>query len=161
MPMRRPPRRRFLSRLALAGLALTPLAAALAGCQKDGWPEGMAAIKWDRDTCTRCKMVISDRRFAAELRGGPQDAAYKFDDIGCLLFWMREQALPWLTDPATRLWVADMSSKGDAVRWLDPRQAHYVSRHSPMGYNYAATPQPQPGSLDFASMREHLLARGK
>ncbi|MDR2837944.1 MAG: nitrous oxide reductase accessory protein NosL [Azonexus sp.] len=161
--MRHPPRRRFLGRLVGAGLALTPLAAALAGCDKNGWPAGMVEIKWDRDTCTRCKMVISDRRFAAELRGGPQDSAYKFDDIGCLLFWLREQTptLPWLADPATRQWVADMNNKGEQLHWLDPRQAHYVSRHSPMGYNFAATAQPQAGSQDFATMREHLLARGK
>jgi len=62
-------RRRFLA----AGFALTPLAAALSACGKDeGWPEGMHPIKWDRDTCVRCSMVISDRRFAAEMRGGPK-----------------------------------------------------------------------------------------
>jgi copper chaperone NosL len=33
--------------------------------QKGGWPDGMVEIKWDRDTCPRCSMVISDRRFAA------------------------------------------------------------------------------------------------
>ncbi len=159
----RPERRHFLGRLSAAGFLLTPLAAALSACQKDGWPEGMVEIKWDRDTCTRCKMVISDRRFAAQLRGGPQDAAYKFDDIGCLLFWIRDKAaeMPWLTDPATKMWVADLNSKGHDVKWLDPRHAHYVGRHSPMGYNFAATAQPQAGSQDFASMREHLLARGR
>jgi hypothetical protein len=156
-------RRQFLGRLAAAGFLLTPLAAALSACQKDGWPAGMVEIKWDRDPCTRCKMVISDRRFAAQLRGGPQDATWKFDDIGCLLFWMRDNlaGMPWLADSATRLWVADMNSKGPDVIWLDPRQAHYVGRHSPMGYNFAATAQPQAGSQDFATMREHLLARGR
>ena len=51
------PRRHFLSRLAVGGFALTPLAALLAGCGKSGWPEGMTAIKWDRDTCVVCSMV--------------------------------------------------------------------------------------------------------
>jgi copper chaperone NosL len=158
-----PERRQFLGRLAAGSLLLTPLAAALSGCQKDGWPDGMVEIKWDRDTCTRCKMVISDRRFAVEVRGGPQNTAYKFDDIGCLLFWVRDKVAeqPWLAEAATKMWVADMNSKGPDVKWLDPRQAHYLGRHSPMGYNFAATAHQQAGSQDFASMREHVLAKGK
>ena len=156
-------RRQFLGRLAAGSFLLTPLAAALSGCQKDGWPEGMAEIKWDRDTCVRCSMVISDRRFAAQVRGGPKDTVYKFDDIGCLVFWLRDKVAEqsWLADAATKMWIAEMNSKGKDVKWLDPRQAHYLGRHSPMGYNFAATAQPQAGSQDFASMREHVLARGK
>ena len=30
-----------------------------------------------------------------------------------------------------------------------------------MGYNYGAVAYPQVGSLDFATMREHVLAKGK
>ena len=82
-------RRDFLGRLGAGGLLLTPLAAALTGCgNKGNWPDGMAEIKWDRDTCVRCSMVISDRRFAAELRGGPDNTVFKFDDPGCLAFWL-------------------------------------------------------------------------
>lgn len=159
--MCRSERRHFLGHLAAGSFLLTPLAAALSGCKADGWPEGMAEIKWDRDTCTRCSMVISDRRFAAQVRGGPKDTVYKFDDIGCLVFWLRDKAgeQPWLGEAATRMWVAEMNSKGQDVKWLDPRQAHYLGRHSPMGYNFAAAAQPQAGSQDFASMREHVLAR--
>ena len=80
-------RRQFLSRLGIGGLLLTPLAATLSGCKKDNWPDSMVEIKWDRDTCVRCSMVISDRRFAAQLRGGPENTAFKFDDPGCLAFW--------------------------------------------------------------------------
>jgi hypothetical protein len=94
-------RRRFI----IAGFALTPLAAALSACGKSGaWPEGMAEIKWDRDTCVRCSMVISDRRFAAEMRGGEKNTVFKFDDIGCAVFWMRDKAgdFPWMAEAATR-----------------------------------------------------------
>lgn len=155
-------RRRFLA----AGLALTPLAAALAACGRKGdWPEGMAEIKWDRDTCVRCNMVISDRRFAAQMRGGEKNTVFKFDDIGCLVFWLRDKAknYPWIVEPATRMWVADYNSKNrDNMAWLDPRKAQFMGgRVSPMGYNYAATPYPQPGSIDFATLREHVLALGK
>lgn len=142
---------------------LSPLAAALSACgEKGDWPEGMAEIKWDRDTCARCSMVISDRRFAAQMRGGEKHVVFKFDDIGCLAFWLRDKAAahPWMADPATRMWVADSSGQG--VRWLDPRTAHYVGgKASPMGYNFAAVHAAVPGSLTFDSMREHVLAKGK
>ena len=152
-------RRRFLGRF-----ALTPLAGLLAACGKSGWPEGMVDIKWDRDTCTRCAMVISDRRFAVELRGGPKDTALKFDDIGCLAFWLRDKApeQPWLLEAATRIWVADFTSKPDNVVWLDARKAHFAGgKMSPMGYGYAAYALPMAGSQDFADMREHVVVKGK
>jgi hypothetical protein len=157
-------RRHFVARLGLGGLLLTPLAATLSGCKEGNWPDGMAEIKWDRNTCARCNMVISDRRFAAQLRGGPDDTAFVFDDIGCLVFWLRDKAgqFPWMSDAATRLWVADVGSKSrDAMQWLDPRRAHFVSKSSPMGYNFGAVATPQPGSFDFNEMREHTLAKGK
>ena len=157
-------RRVFLGRLTAGGLALTPLALALSACGKSEWPEGMAEIKWDRETCPRCSMVISDRRFAAQLRGGPKNMAVKFDDIGCFAFWIRDhlKTYPWLDDPATRMWVADVTSKGKQVIWLDPRQARYVAgKTSPMGYNFAAYAQAPADSLAFAEMRELLLQKGK
>jgi hypothetical protein len=156
-------RRRFLA----AGFALTPLAAALStlgGCGKDdGWPEGMQAIKWDRDTCVRCNMVISDRRFAVEMRGGPKSTVFKFDDIGCAAFWLRDKVAdyPWIAEAATRLWVAEVNSKGNAVAWLDARGAQYLGKTSPMGYNFGAVAHPQPGSMDFETMRQHVTAKGR
>ncbi len=157
-------RRHFLTRLAASGFLLTPLAAFLAACGKSGWPDGMVEIKWDRDACPRCSMIISDRRFAVEMRGGPNDTTFKFDDIGCLSFWMRDKAKdhPWMAEAATRIWVADFTSKADNMIWLDARKAHFVSgKKSPMGYGYAAFSLPQPGSQDFSDMREHVVLRGK
>ena len=162
--MCQPERRRFLGQLAATGFLLTPLAAALSGCNKDNWPDGMAEIKWDRDTCARCSMVISDRRFAVQLRGGPDEAVFKFDDIGCMVFWLNEKAdkYPWLADAGTRFWVADFTSKSrEEMRWLDAKRAFYMTKNSPMGYNFAAVSTPMPGSLDFSDMRQHTLAKGK
>ena len=153
-------RRRAFLRLAGGGT----LAAALGACGKPGnWPEGMAEIKWDRDTCVRCNMVISDPRFAAELRGGDKNTVFKFDDVGCLVFWLRDKAAqhPWMAEPATRMWVADSTDMSGAT-WLDPRQAHYLGgRLSPMGYNFAAVRDAVPQSLTFDAMREQVLAKGK
>jgi len=157
-------RRQFLGQLGIGGLLLTPLAALLAGCKQDGWPDGMTEIKWDRDTCVRCSMVISDRRFAGEIVGGPDKTVFKFDDVGCMMFWLKEKAdkYPWLADAGTRLWVADFNSKSrDQMIWLDPKRAQYMTKTSPMGYNFAAVSLPMPGSLDFTDMRQHTLAKGK
>lgn len=152
-------RRRFIA----AGLAMTPLAAALSACGRSGaWPEGMVEIKWDRDTCARCTMAISDRRFAAEIRGGEKNIAFKFDDIGCATVWMRDKQkdYPWLGDAATRIWVADVGSTGE--KWLEARQAHYAGgKMSPMGYNYGASPFAEAGALDFEEMRRQVLAKEK
>ncbi|HTY03441.1 MAG TPA: hypothetical protein VMC81_06910 [Rhodocyclaceae bacterium] len=153
-------RRAFLK----AGLVLTPIAAGLAACGRGGsWPEGMVPIVWDRDTCVRCRMVISERRFAVEMRGSAQDAAFKFDDIGCAIFWQRDKAAdhPWMADAATRIWVADVGSRGNEVHWLDAHGAQYIGKTSPMGYGFGAVGQPQPGSFDYETMRQHVLARGK
>ncbi len=153
-------RRDFL-RLGAGGLA-----AALIGCDREAgkWPPGMQPIKWDRDTCVRCNMVISDPRFAAEMRGGEKNTAFKFDDIGCLVFWLRDKAsqFPWMAAPATRMWVAEAADMSGAA-WLDARQAHYLGgRLSPMGYNFAAAAGAAvPGSLTFEEMRSQILARGK
>lgn len=156
-------RRRFLA----SGFAATPLAMALSSlvaCGKDDrWPEGMQPIKWDRDTCVVCNMVISDRRFAGQLRGGPKKTVFKFDDPGCVALWLNDKArdYPWMDEPASRLWIADVTVGGNDVVWLDGRKAHYVNRTSPMGFNFGAVAQPQPGSIDFATMREHVVVKFK
>ncbi|MGE5467606.1 MAG: hypothetical protein ACM3Y9_09305 [Ignavibacteria bacterium] len=153
-------RRGFLAEAAAAGFALSPLAALLAGCGRSNLPEGMTEIKWDRDTCTRCRMVLSDRRFAAQVRGGPGDKHFNFDDIGCAVIWLKAQ--PWGGDAALRFWVADAASRGDGVQWLDARRAQYMGgKSSPMGYDFAATALAQAGSFDFQTMREHVLAQGR
>ena len=151
-------RRELLRRGSALGLfLLTPMAASLQACGRSTWPEGMVEIKWDRDTCTRCKMVISDHRFAAEARS-PQGEVFKFDDVGCLAFWLKGQA--WAKE--ARLWVADASVASSEASWLDATQANYVSgKRSPMGYNFAAQKLPQAGAFGLAEMFEHVLARGK
>jgi nitrous oxide reductase accessory protein NosL len=149
-------------RLLAAGFVLTPLAAALSACgrSEERWPAGMRPIKWDRDTCTRCSMVISDRRFAAEIGGIANNAVFKFDDIGCAMLWLRDkgQNYLWSAEPAIRIWVADITSKSNAMIWLDARTAHYIRKTSPMGYNFGATAQNPAGAMDFWNTYDNVLA---
>lgn len=165
--MCQPHRRHALRRLGSLGLApflLTPLTLALTACNKnEDIVEGMAPMKFDRDTCVRCSMAISDLRFAGQIRGGPRDTVFKFDDVGCLVFWLRDKAetYPWMAEATTRMWISDLASKPGSMIWHDPRQAHYVHKVSPMGYNFAAVAAQQAGSVDYPGMRERVLAKGK
>jgi copper chaperone NosL len=84
------------------------------GCTR-GDADGPASITWDRDVCKSCSMVISDRHFAAQVRGGPKNAVAKFDDVGCAMKWLDQQ--PWADDPATTVWVARASDGA----WIDVR----------------------------------------
>lgn len=146
--MSRSPRsRRETTQVLVRSAALGPLAAftpltslLLAGCGDDGhWAEGMTPIKWDRDACVRCKMIISDPRFAVEIKGGRKTPS------SSLTTWVAPPHLagqkltdhPWMADAKTGFWVADYSGKGE--KWLNALSAHFqAGRTSPMGYNYAA-----------------------
>ncbi|MFZ5441954.1 MAG: nitrous oxide reductase accessory protein NosL [Myxococcota bacterium] len=132
---------------ARAGFVLL-LVAACTGASSDGPVD----IKWDRDVCRACSMVISDRHFVAEIRGGPKNAVVKFDDLGCALKWLDEQ--PWANEPATRLWVADQTDG----HWLDGKTARYVAgKTSPMGFNFGAVAGGTEGN-DFEAQREAVRA---
>jgi hypothetical protein len=50
---------------------------------------GPAPLAWDREACTRCRMLISERRFAAQARE-VDGTVRAFDDPGCLLLWRAE-----------------------------------------------------------------------
>ena len=137
----------------IAFVLLTPLF--LAGCFGD--PEtGPVPIKWDRDTCEVCRMMISDRHFAAQLRGGPRHKPYKFDDMGELIHWLEAQS--WKDDPKVELWVMDMDT---GTKWLDARKARYMpGQHTPMDYGFGAVTDTRLGSLSFDEMVTKVKLRG-
>lgn len=126
----------------------------LAACSGDPGT-GPVEVKWDRDTCARCNMVLSDRQHAAEVRYLPGDGARsqvkKFDDLGCALLWLDQQ--PWREQPGVEIWVTDYRDG----RWLDARGAYYVTgRLTPMQYGLGAQAEPVSGTLDFAQARAHV-----
>jgi nitrous oxide reductase accessory protein NosL len=125
----------------------------LAGCSNE--PDtGPGKVRWDREVCARCAMTVSDHNYSAQVRGGPagqKGKLYKFDDIGCAVIWLDQQ--PWKDNPKTEIWVTDYRN-GD---WLDARKAWYVKgKITPMGYGLGATPEQEPGALDFAQARKHI-----
>lgn len=126
-----------------------------AGCHQEP-KTGPVDVKWDRDTCVRCSMALSDKRFAAQVRGGPKHQAFKFDDFGCAVFWLKDK--PWADDPGTEFWAMDMRSD----KWIDARKAYYVpNKMTPMAYGFGAVALPEPGSVSYEEARKQVLAKGK
>lgn len=129
------------------------VALSMLGCSAES-ETGPAEVRWDRDSCERCRMVLSDPHFAAEVRyfpEGKRSRVAKFDDIGCAALWLDEQ--PWKNDIKAEIWVADYRSK----EWIDARSATYVSRKStPMEYGLGAQSEPVAGGLDFEQARAHI-----
>ena len=104
----------------------------LAGC----WPSsntGPGEIHWDRQTCERCQMVISERRHAVQIRELGERQTHAFDDLGCALLWLEEQGLLAGSDEGPEVW-ARATADGD---WIDARAARFeTGLTTPMGYGF-------------------------
>jgi len=115
---------------------------------------GPVEVRWDQNTCERCRMMLSDRHFSAQIRYFPEakrSRVVKFDDIGCATIWLEEQK--WKDDPKTEIWVT-AHSNGE---WIDARKATYVIKNnSPMGYNLGAQTEAEPGGLNFDEAIKHI-----
>lgn len=115
-------------------LAVTAMALALASCD-GGTGIAPPTIRFGRDVCGHCHMIISDDRFAAARVVGEEDgryAAMAFDDVGCLLEY--EQGHP--DESVVVRYVRDYTARD----WLDAGQAFFVhsdSIHSPMASGVA------------------------
>lgn len=96
------------------------------GCAEEPEPivEGL-------DECARCRMLISDSRFAAQLVT-EEGKHLKLDSIECMLDVMREDTkYPFV-------WVSNAAKPGE---WLEAEQAVFVRSdqiRSPMGGGLAA-----------------------
>ncbi len=138
----------------LGAWALTLVLTLLLGaCGDPG--AGPVDLRWDRVACERCRMVLSDRHHAAQVRvpeGGGRSRVHAFDDLGCALIWLDDK--PARDDPTTEIWVNDWRT-GD---WIDARQASYVpGQVTPMEFGLGAQPDPAPGTLTFEQARTRVL----
>jgi copper chaperone NosL len=116
------PRTRALGLGAVLALAL--------GC--GGGPPQPVAIALDEDICSYCRMAVSERQFAAELVT-PQGRVEVFDDVGCLVDWLREHGRP----PGAAAFVVDFGTG----QWLAAEGAAYVRSPelpTPMRHGLAA-----------------------
>ena len=96
-------------------------------CQADQKPQAIEA----HDACASCKMAISQPRYAAQVVDKDGNA-YKFDDIGCMLRYLKDHTLP-----QRRVYVMDYLNQ----QWLDAEKAVFVRSdaiESPMASGLAA-----------------------
>jgi nitrous oxide reductase accessory protein NosL len=129
------------------------------GCQKKV-QNGAAAMHWDRDMCERCKMAISERKFAAQIINPQTHQVYKFDDLGCAVLWMDEEHIPWKEKAV--IWITDAKNG----KWIDARKALYVDGAiTPMAYGFAAytkeTVPKNAKAYDYRSVVKMIEAREK
>lgn len=114
-----------LKSIILLGLLIT----FFTGCGDKEKPK----IHWDRDMCERCKMVISERKFAVQVTNPKNKKSFVFDDLGCAIVWFEQEKKDWF-DSAVIL-VNDFKTGN----WIDARKAIYtVGNLTPMGYGLSA-----------------------
>jgi nitrous oxide reductase accessory protein NosL len=105
----------------------------LGGCSKKSTDGQPVQMHWDRDMCERCKMAVSERKYAVQVINMKNGKAYKFDDIGCAVLWFKEEKIPW-KDQA-KIWITDAKTG----KWIDARTAKYTDDSiTPMAYGFAA-----------------------
>ena len=126
----------------------------LSGCSGDPGT-GPKEPRWDRNACERCRMVLSDRHYSAQIRylpeGKKRTKVLWFDDIGCAALWLEDK--PWKDAPKTEIWVTDHRSG----KWIDARTATYVKdKITPMAYGLGAQKEPQADGLDFEQAKKHI-----
>ncbi|MES9963108.1 MAG: hypothetical protein ABW116_06185 [Candidatus Sedimenticola sp. 20ELBAFRAG] len=130
------------------------LSSILVACNGDPGA-GAVDAKWDRDSCERCRMVLSDRKHSAQIRQPLAEGKSKvlmFDDIGCASLWLEDK--PWRDDPRTEIWVTDHLTGG----WIDARKATYiVGNITPMAYGLGAQAIPSPDGLNYEQAKRHIF----
>lgn len=106
-------------------------AVSVTGCQASSSLEKPPPIRYGRDTCDECGMVISEARFAAAYL--PRHGEWRlFDDIGDMLAFYTSHR-----EEVAVFWVHDYET-GD---WLQADGAFFVSSpalHTPMGHSIVA-----------------------
>lgn len=129
------------------------LALGIQGCSKDPGT-GPKEVKWDRETCERCRMVLSDRRHSAQVRFNQPNGRSRvrvFDDIGCAVIWLADNPLG--EDASAQIWVTDWRN-GD---WIDARTATYLpGQVTPMEYGLGAQPESVQRGFDFEQAKIHV-----
>ncbi len=129
-------------------------------CSRSRGPE---TIMVGKDICDYCKMVISDKRFTAEVIT-KKGKVYKFDSIECMVSYYNENE-----NQIKSVYVADFNSPDS---FIDAMSAFYVKSEkirSPMGMNLLAFRSKEEGEraisegtgelLDWNSLRNLLKHR--
>ena len=103
------------------------------GCEKKEITTQLQEVHWDRDMCSRCKMVTSDRHHSVQVIDMTTGKSYSFDDIGCTILWFIDENISWRD--SAKIWITD----GESGEWIDAKEAFYDSKNiTPMAYGFMA-----------------------
>ncbi len=108
-----------------------------------------AVIHYGEDVCERCKMIISEKNFSTQYLL-PRGEARKFDDIGCMIEYLREREDD--RDSLIAVYVRDF----DTGEWIDGEKAFYFRGgdvQSPMGYGIISFSSEQ-AMRDYPAFKE-------
>jgi copper chaperone NosL len=101
---------------------------------------------WGKEPCAHCKMLVSDKRYAAQVVDQAGEHRF-FDDIGCMVLWMAAH------ESSPKAWVREATSGA----WLDARTAKYVQgARTPMDFGVEARAT---GDVSFDAARDAVLAK--
>ncbi len=93
---------------------------------------GPVKIYYGEDICESCKMIISEKDFAAQYKLSTGKTV-KFDDLGCMFHYMKGEDKAQIS----AVYVMDYDSK----QWIDGESAYYVwtdNISTPMGHGVVA-----------------------
>lgn len=96
---------------------------------------GPQPIKLGQDACSFCKMSIADNRFGAEIIT-KKGKVYKFDDVHCILGFMKANTIN--NDDIKETWLINFD---EPHNFIDAQKAFLLKSselHSPMGGNVAS-----------------------
>ena len=124
----------------------------LSACSQQS--SGPVEVKWDRDICERCRMMLSDRFHSAQIRGGEKSKLYKFDDIGGAILWLQDK--DWKDSQETEIWVNDHRTG----QWIDARKAWFVTGQStPMEFGLGAQGEEPVDGFSFTEAEAYINKR--
>lgn len=123
----------------------------LAACAFFGCKGGDGPIEpvWGKEPCAHCAMILSDRRFGAQLLTANGERLF-FDDVGCMVLAIDARGLG-----ASRAWVHD----AQAGAWLEARGARYVDgAPSPMDFGFEARAT---GGITWDELHARVTAKAR
>jgi copper chaperone NosL len=92
-------------------------------------------LKVGTDNCYFCKMTISDARFGAEILT-KKGKVYKFDDVHCILSYLKTNDIP--AENIQETYLTDFSGSHQLLNTKKILLLKSEALHSPMGGNVAA-----------------------
>lgn len=132
-------------------LALVAAAIVIASCASCGGAAGPSPVDTRNDTCSFCRMNVSDPRLAAQIVGAGEEPRF-FDDIGCLAGFLASHPL----SARQTAYVADHRT-GD---WVNATRAVYSRLPrptTPMGSGLMAHVSPDSRAQDEAARGSVLV----